>query len=118
MAINRPRRSYYGVQVTLTSADTNYEIYTLVEAIVTVATNPSDAPGACREFNIQSDPGNDGSNPILVGDSELSATRYGYSLSAGDSRVYRSDINNVQVAGKYVRSHASGQKLNVEIDLG
>jgi len=109
------RRSYIAVTVTLTSANTNYNLLALVNAILT----PTLSPGACRELSLQNTNGNTAS--VLVGDAELSSTRIGYELTAGSStvgmsRTYRcSGSNSVSIADIYVRSASAGQKLNVEI---
>ena len=113
------RRPYVAVTITLTSANTNYEILTLVNAVLALATAPSEAPGACRVVNIQAHPGIDGSggntNDVLIGDAELATTRIGYVLNPGGSRAYESTSQNALVGGIYARSAGAGQKLNVEI---
>lgn len=112
----KARRSYVAVQVTLTSADTNYEILALVNAILgTVA----EAPGGARDFVIQAHPGIDGAgtntSDVLIGDGELSATRFGTVLIPGASETFVSTLENVQVGGVYARSAGAGQKLNIKI---
>jgi hypothetical protein len=110
-------RDYVAVQVTLTAANTNYNLQTLVNAALAGAA--AVAPGACREFNLQAHPGIDGSggntNDILIGDADLSTTYLGYILQPGASRTYRSDFGNAQNSVIYVRSAGTGQKLNVEL---
>lgn len=118
------RRAYVAVTITLTSANTNYNVLTLVNAVIAAEANmptpPMVAPDACREMILQSFPGIDSSgantNDILVGDGLLSTTRIGYILQAvGADRTYSSTIQNVDVGSIYVRSAGAGQKLNVEI---
>lgn len=118
------RRAFVAVTVTLTTANTNYRLLDLVNAVIAAEANmstpPMTAPDACRELSLQSFPGIDSvganTNDILVGDGLLSTTRMGYNLQAvGGSRTYRSNIQNVDVGNLYVQSAGSGQKLNVEI---
>lgn len=100
---------YIAVQVTLTLANTNYNILSLVQAI------EDTCPAACRELQIQAATAN--ADVVLIGDAELSATRFGYELARLDSAKYRSDHSNVILGGKYARSATAGQKLNVEIEV-
>lgn len=127
MAFGFHRRAYIGITVTLTTADTNYHLLTLVNTAL-AAQSPGDssiqAPGTARELNLQNPVGN--SNSILVGDANLSSTNMGVELIVGSggppstapgaSRTYRSNISNVDVGSLYVRSAGSSQKLNVEIE--
>lgn len=116
-------RIYIGATVTLTNADTNYNLMSLVQGVLDAETGIATGgvcPGACRELFIQSANGN--TAPVLIGDGKLSATRVGYELkngssAVGDSRLYRSTINNVDLASLFARSGTSGQKLNIEIVL-
>jgi len=122
MSVPFTRRGYVAVTITLTSADTNYELLTLVNAILAAETGTSDqvqAPGACRELNIQADGGIDGAAgntaDVLIGDGFLSTTRYGYLLHPGESRNYRGEPGQVIVSGISLRSHTDGQTVHVEI---
>lgn len=119
------RRSFVAVQVTLTSANTNYNLLALVNAIIAAETgSPSTvAVGMGRSLILQSNPGIDGAgantNDVLVGDGLLSTTRYGYVLAAvGGVFQDQSPINNVNLADIYVRSAGAGQKVNVQIVAG
>lgn len=113
------RRALVSITVTLTTANTNYSIYELIEAAALAESVPYEIPSACRELSIQSHPGIDGTGAntkdILMGDSELSTTRIGYVLNVGGSRTLRSTIGNVNLAGTYARSSGAGQKLNLDI---
>ena len=116
------RRSYLGVTVTLAAANTNYNLLTLLQAVTAAQTPPSDTPAACRELNIQSYPGIDGTgantNDVLIGDSFLSATNMAYVLAVGGSRTYRSaSTGSVPVGTIFVRSAGASQKLNIEIEM-
>jgi hypothetical protein len=90
------------VQVTLAAADTNYELLALVRAL---------EPGYIDngEVTIQADPLN--AVDVLVGDSSLSAVRFGLALASGQGRSY----SRGGLYGRYVRASAAAQKLNIEI---
>lgn len=96
-------------QLTLTLADTNYNLRTLVSAV------DADALASVCELQIQSDPGN-GAAVILVGDSGLSATRYGKDLRANDSALYRSSKNSIYTGDYYLRCNLAGKKINVDLE--
>lgn len=101
--------NYVAVQITLTSANQNYNVLVEVQKVV------ANCPATARELAIQSASGNTGI--VLIGDAALSATRFGVELvAAGDARVYGSVHQNVQVGTKWVRSATAGQKVNVEIE--
>jgi hypothetical protein len=119
-----PRRSYVGVTVTLTSANTPYSLYALLNAVTGAQTPASDCPASCRELNIQSQSpavtgGNAGNTDVvLIGDSFISLTNYAYVLAVGASRTYRSSsTSSVQVGSIYVESPTAGQKLNIELEM-
>lgn len=109
-----PRRAKWSGTVTLTTANTKYNLRKLINALLSTAT----VPEAFRELNIQSHPGIDGvggnTNDILVGDSTLSTSNIGYVLQSGQSRLYRSDIQNGQLDDIYVQSAGAAQKLNID----
>jgi hypothetical protein len=118
-----PRRSYVAVTVTLATANTNYNLLTLVNAILAAETqgdNTVRVSGAQREFNIQANPGIDsvGANnkDVILGDSLLSATRVGYVLVPGASRLYRSNVQNADFGSIYAQSAGTNQKLNIELE--
>jgi len=117
------RRSYVGVQVTLTSANTPYNLLALLQAVTSAQSPPSDCPASCRELNLQSFAGltnGTGANTdvILIGDSFLTTTNMAYTLPVGASRTYRSSsTSSVQVGSLFVQSGTAGQKLNVEIEM-
>lgn len=111
------RRGYVAVTVTLTDANTNYHLLTLINAVVEAEAKYAGAncPATCRELNIQGDAANNATNPVLVGDALIDGTRYGFSLLQVSSRTYRSDINNVNISDLYVRSASAAQKIHVEV---
>ncbi len=110
------RRAKWSGTVTLTSANTNYSLKALIDAVLLSA--GAEIPGTFRELNLQSWPGIDSvganSNDILVGDSLLSTTNVGYILQSGQSRLYRSDKQNGLMSDVFVRSAGASQKLNVD----
>jgi hypothetical protein len=89
-------------QVTLTDANTNYNLLTLVRAIDSTFVDQGN-------ISIQTDPANLGA--VLMGDSNLSATRYGAKLSGGSSMFYEKKA----LRGRYARSATAAQKLNIEV---
>lgn len=99
--------SYVAATVTLTLANTNYNLLTLLQAIET------NCPSTARELLIQSH--SDNASTVLVGDAALSGIRCGYELALGQSRTYRSSIQHVLLGSIYVRSSGTSQKLNVEV---
>lgn len=117
------RRSYIGVTVTIPAASTPVNLLSLIQAVVSAQSPPSNSPASCRELNIQSFPGltaGAGANTdvILVGDSFLSSTNMSYVLPVGGSRTYRSSsTSSVQVGSIFVESPTAGQKLSVEIEM-
>lgn len=95
-------------QLTLTSADTNYNLLTLIRAI------DEDFVDNARHLSIQADPSN--GSAVLIGDTELSATRYGISLGNGEGKVYGDGVTPVQgLRTTLARSTGAAQKINVEV---
>lgn len=97
--------------LTLTSANTNYALYTLIAAV-----NSTERTGFA-EIIIRAVDGIDGvganTSDVLIGDSNLATTRYFDSLSAGES-IALSDGgggNTESTTTWYVRSAGSGQKI-------
>jgi hypothetical protein len=102
-------REYFGITVTLALANTRYHLLDLLRVI-----DPN-CPATARELTIQSPRAN--ANAIIgVGDAEITAARRAYDLEAMDSKTYRSNIQNVRVAGRYVWSDTQAVTLNVEIE--
>ena len=100
---------YAGITVTLTAADTNYSLGTLLAGIETGFI------GTGKEVTIQLDEENVAGTYVLIGDSKLSATRRGYRLNRGESRTYRGDADVIPIGRMYVRSNNASVKLSVEI---
>ncbi len=102
-----PSVSYMAAEVTLTLADTNYQLLHLLQLI------EPNCPGATREMILQADTTN--SATVLIGDGKLSATRFGYQLWPRESRTYRAEFQGVLLGNIFVRSTSAGQKLSVEL---
>jgi hypothetical protein len=91
-----------GFQVTLTDADTNYDLLALVRAIDSAFID------FANQITLQADDANSGT--ILIGDSNLSDTRYGVKLSVTDALALGVGSS---LRGINARSASSGQKLNI-----
>lgn len=110
------RKPYVALTVTIVANQAN-NLLALINAAL--ASSNLECPGAAREVNIQNAAGNTGS--IFVGDSNVSNTIVGYELvpgaagAVGASRLYRSDVNSVDIGRLYVYSTVATQKLNVEV---
>jgi hypothetical protein len=125
-------RSFVGVTVTLAASNTNYNLKTLVDAILAAETgrdNKVVCPGAPRFYRIQAYPGIDagtGANTkdVLIGDGELSTSRIGCILVAPAAGVPageltdRSPINNCDFGDLYAQSSTTNQKLNILLAAG
>jgi hypothetical protein len=96
-------------QVTLTSANTNYNMLTLIRAIDSTFIDVG------AHVVIQSDPTTNAGHKIKVAtDSNLSATRFGYELSAGEGQILPGD-GRYHLKGLYARSDNAGSKLNIDV---
>lgn len=114
---NNARLPFVSITITLTTA-TLTNIRTAINAALASANQ--ECPGIAREVNIQSHPGIGGSgantSDILIGDANMSATRRGYVLVVGASRLYRcGSVNAVDVGQLYAISAGVDQKLNIEV---
>jgi hypothetical protein len=123
MAYNR--RSTIGAFVTLTSANTNYNLAELVQAVLDAETGTASGgvvPSMVRQVVIQSYPGLAGAGAntaeILIGDGKLSTARFGIVLTVGANFSDRSNTNNVAWGDFYARSAAANQKLSILITTG
>lgn len=112
--ITNARRSYVALTITLTTAAQN--ILDVINTALALQSGAPVCPGAGREINLQADPAN--AATIFIGDAALTTTNYGYGLVAGSSRLYRSDLNNVQLGGIYALSGTTAQVLHVEVMQG
>lgn len=119
-SLTMKRRSHVAVEVTLTSADTAYNLLDLVNAVIAAEAKWDGAmvcPGNCARLVLQADPANaDTTGGVLIGDSLISATRYGYDLlKTAQPMVYTAPINAIQFGALYGFSHTAGQKLSIEV---
>jgi len=92
--------------VTLTAANTNYSLRTLVRAI------DSTIDDTAKQIDIVADVGN--ASPVLIGDASLSGTRYGNSLTAGDSVTIKGR-GFVHLSNLNARSTGTTQKVLVTL---
>lgn len=103
------------IQVTLTTADTAYQVLALLRAI------DVSIPGDCRTLLFEADAANAEDSKISVGDASIGASRYGYQLGPGDNREYQSAGGprnaGVKIGPIYVSGSEDGLKLNVEVSL-
>ena len=99
--------------LTLTSANTNYNIATLIAAI-----NSAERKNFAQVV-IVGYPGIDGvganTSDVLVGDASLATTRFFLALGANDQYTFYSGdgSNGVCTPSLFVRSAGAGQKINV-----
>jgi hypothetical protein len=109
MAVNSGIAVY---TLTLTAANTNYSLASLIAAIESAERT------TFRQIIILAVDGIDGSGgntkDILLGDGNLSTSRYFVSLAAGESIDLSSGsaVNGETTTNWYVRSAAAGQKVN------
>jgi hypothetical protein len=99
---------FYGV-VTLTNADTNYNLYSLISAI------KSTAARNCAQLELLAPLAN--TNNVAVGPGSMAALTDGDQMIAGDSRNFSGGggANPVSVTEIFVRSDGAGQKLAVRV---
>jgi hypothetical protein len=93
------------VQLTLTSANTNYSLITLAQAV------DANFPAKFTSLLIEADAANAAGSKVSFGDTNTSATRYGYQLGPGDSRSYSGSF---PVGDLYARGSGAGLKVNLE----
>jgi hypothetical protein len=99
--------------LTLTSADTNYQVSALIAAI-----NAAERKNF-SQIVLLGYPGIDGAgantNDVLVGDAALSTARFFDALPASGSIAIQTGdaTSSISTTSLWVRSAASGQKVNV-----
>jgi hypothetical protein len=104
--------SYFGIQVTV--AGTAKNLLTLLLAVDTLV------PSSVRELSIQIDGGSSGAGPLLIGDANITTSRYGVELVKSTTnppfKQYGSgsDLQSVPLANIYVLSGAGTVTINVE----
>jgi hypothetical protein len=94
--------------VTLTSANTNYRLYDLMQAI------DSGSPLSVNFLQLQANPGGSGAK-YYIGNSNVSATDNGVELTAGQSQTFQDQSGNnlISTASIYLRSDTASQTFNV-----
>jgi len=80
-------------RITLTTASTVYNLYTLVNALEPQAVN-------CSQVFVTADPTNTGN--VFVGDSAVSTTQYGAKLPATASVGFEGNFNSTQLDTIYL----------------
>lgn len=125
MPISIRRGQFVGL-LTLTLANTNYNICDLIDAVIQAeGTGPASATQTitrtARIWTVLAHPGIDGvganTNDILFGDALVSPTRC-LVLPKGASQTSQSVVNNVDLGSFYVRSAGVGQKISVFVSNG
>lgn len=126
-------RNFFMGQLTLTLANTPYNIKALVDAVIQAeggAAATQAIYGGCRLAYVEANPGIDGSggntNDVLLGEnigvnsgSLVTNARYGRVLSkAGGGFTFQSTSNNVDFKNYWVQSAGVGQKINVIVSNG
>lgn len=100
---------YVGTVVTLTNANTNYNLLALIQALA----GYSGANGMVAWLHLQATAGNAGA--ILVGDASMTGSIFGFSLAAAASHVYGPfRMSALPLASIWVRSASAGVTLSVE----
>ena len=93
--------------VTLTAANTNYSLLTLMQAL-----DPGQTGRLCK-LTIQSDSGNGAAN-LYIGNEDLSGTNYGSHLVASQAVVFETvSMNLVNASQIYLRSDTNATKVNI-----
>ena len=92
-------------RVTLTTSNTAYNLYTLVSAV-----NTSFALYG-HQLTLQADIGNGG--VVYIGDSTLSTTKYGASLTATGAANYVAPFNGLGLEQVYLLGSVNGQLVDV-----
>ena len=97
--------------LTLTTKNTKYRLSDLIAAI------DANERTQFKQVLIQGGPNN--SDDVIVGDGNLSATRYGYALRAYDSRLYQDSGQAGQTtADKYLMCvNTDGMQVSAELIL-
>jgi hypothetical protein len=98
---------YVGVRITFGT--------TAVQLCAAVSAVETNAPTTVRQFTIQSDLANAAGIYILIGDSNVSQTRYGQQLDGGQSRMYPPSIASPLYPAMYVLASSSTLVADVEL---
>lgn len=95
---------YFGTTVTLAANNTNYSIYSLVQA----ANNK--VPNKCCELQVQST-----SNNTWVGDNSMNATLFGSAVAANATVVFRTQLNTLSLKEIFLRMDAATRTARITV---
>jgi len=108
--------AFYGIQVTL--SDTNpHQLLPLLIAVDSTLSPTTTGGGILQNvatLQIQADQNNAG-NYVMVGDSNLSLTRYGLKMSAGQAQYLYREGMAIPLSAVYVQASAATCYVNVMI---
>ena len=94
--------------VSLTSLNTNYNLYTLMKAV-----DPA-APDRCCKLNLQLDVGA-GAAKLFIGNDDISGTNFGVQLNAGQVKVWESgETNRILASQIWLRTDTNTQSVHVD----
>ena len=93
--------------VTLTLANTNYNLYSLMQGIET------NAPERCHKLQLQADPSATSSSQTRIGNADLSDTNYGVLLFATQAFGIESQTNSVVCSEFWLRCNLAGKTVSI-----
>jgi hypothetical protein len=101
--------------VSLTSKDTNYNLYDLVTAV----SGYSQAKPSARELTLTLDPGVGGAK-VRVGDGLVSDTNFGVELTLAGIKQKSwqtgTSVNGVSLVDKFLRADSDSTEVNVDFE--
>jgi hypothetical protein len=100
---------YGAATLTLTAANTNYNLLALIRAIAAYA----QAKPTCRELIIQSSIAN-GNAYVWKGADNMTLASHGPELAAGGMIPNRSDKNNIPLNEIWLLTNTGGSTVNIE----
>ena len=104
--------------VTLTDANTNYNVYDLIKAAAVVQVAGSFIYRYCSLLEFETDVAL-GANVIRIGDKNLSDTNYAHKLAQAQGYTVNpssSHPNQIHIPDYYVRCNAAGQTLAILVE--
>lgn len=100
--------------LTLTNANTNYQLNALLAAADTeLGASPFQS---ARRIVIQADL-DAGATSFKIGNTDLSATNFGCEFLASQSVLYEDDNDTIVLSEIWLRTDAAGKKINVAIQF-
>jgi hypothetical protein len=97
-------------RVTLTTLNTAYNLYTLMNA------NNVAVPRNCQSVSILSDAGN-GTAKVFLGGPNISTTVYGNVVATSGAASYSSTFNALQLDGLFALTDTSGSIVNIMVNV-